>query len=131
MANSIQIEGRSVGPHERCLVIAEGCDNHLGKLEVAKDMARQAKLCGADAIKFQHHLTDEEMLKDGIPLSSNFEMPLYDFLQHNALKLEDHYKLLRFCKEIGILYLCTPFSRKAAEQLHEMGIGAFKIGSGE
>ena len=38
---------------------------------------------------------------------------------------------MSFCKEIGIQYLCTPFSLKAAYELNEIGIDAFKIGSGE
>jgi N-acetylneuraminate synthase len=58
-------------------------------------------------------------------------MPLYDFLKKYALTLEQHYELFDYCKKIGITYLCTPFSRKAAEELNEMGLEAFKIGSGE
>jgi len=100
-------------------------------MTVAKEMALQAKLCGADAVKFQHHLPDEEMLREGVPMSSNFNMPLYDFLKKYALTLEQHYELFDYCKKIGITYLCTPFSRKAAEELNEMGLEAFKIGSGE
>jgi sialic acid synthase SpsE len=94
-------------------------------------MVRQAKACGADAIKFQHHLPDEEMLRAGVPTSANFEMPLYEFLERYALKLDQHYELYRYCKEFGIIYLCTPFSRKAACEMNEMGLEAFKIGSGE
>ena len=94
-------------------------------------MVRQAKACGADAIKFQHHLPDEEMLRDGVPMSANFNIPLYEFLQRYALKLEQHYELLEYCRGLGILYLCTPFSRKAAEEINVMGVEAFKIGSGE
>jgi len=56
---------------------------------------------------------------------------LYDFLKKYALTLEQHYELFDYCKKIGITYLCTPFSRKAAEELNEMGLEAFKIGSGE
>jgi sialic acid synthase SpsE len=131
MPNDIYIEGRAVGPSGRCFVIAEACDNHLGNMETAKEMVRQAKACGADAIKFQHHLPDEEMLREGVPMSANFNMPLYEFLERYALKLDQHYELFRYCKEAGITYLCTPFSRKAAEEIHEMGVSAFKIGSGE
>lgn len=120
-----------MGPDHPCFIIAEGCDNHLGNLETAKEMVRQAKACGADAIKFQHHLPDEEMLREGVPMSANFNMPLYEFLERYALKLEQHYELMRYCHELGIVYLCTPFSRKAAEEIHEMGVCAFKIGSGE
>lgn len=129
--NHIKISNRWIGVGEPCFIIAEACDNHLGDMEKAKEMALQAKLCGADAVKFQHHLPDEEMLREGVPMSANFNMPLYEFLQKYALKLEQHYELYKYCKEIGIIYLCTPFSRKAAEELKEMGLEAFKIGSGE
>ena len=125
------ISSRWIGEDEPCYIIAEACDNHLGNMAVAKEMALQAKLCGADAVKFQHHLPDEEMLREGVPMSANFNMPLYDFLKKYALTLEQHYELFDYCKKIGITYLCTPFSRKAAEELNEMGLEAFKIGSGE
>lgn len=131
MAKTIEIQGRRIGADAPCFVIAEGCDNHLGDLEVAKEMVRQAKACGADAIKFQHHLPDEEMLREGVPMSANFDMPLYDFLKLYALTLEQHAELKRFCEELGIIYLCTPFSRKAAEELEGLGVAAYKIGSGE
>jgi len=127
----IKIVDRPIGEGERCFIIAEACDNHLGNLKTAKEMARQAKLCGADAVKFQHHLPDEEMLREGVPMSANFHMPLYEFLQKYALTLEQHYQLYDYCKQIGIIYMCTPFSRKAAEELNEMGLEVFKIGSGE
>lgn len=131
MIPSVTVSGRVIGPNAPCFVIAEGCDNHLGNMETAREMIRQAKACGADAIKFQHHLPEEEMLREGVPMSANFNMPLFDFLQRYALKLEHHYELKKYCEDLGIVYLCTPFSRKAAEEIHEMGVSAFKIGSGE
>lgn len=130
MAN-ICINGKIIGPDKSPYIIAEGCDNHMGDLDTAKEMARLAKLAGADCIKFQHHLPDEEMLPD-VPMSDNFDIPLYEFLKRHALKLEDHIELKKYCDEIGITYLCTPFSYKAACELEEAGIAyAFKIGSGE
>lgn len=125
----ISINGRLVGPKHPVFIIAEGCDNHLGNLQVARDMAREAKLAGADAIKFQHHLPDEEMLPDA-PMSDNFKEPLYDFLKKYALTLEQHIELKRYCDEIGILYMCTPFSWKAAQEINPL-VPTFKIGSGE
>ena len=62
-------------------IIAEACDNHLGNLDTAKKMARESKKAGADAVKYQHHLPDEEMLRD-IPMSDNFDEPLYEFLKN-------------------------------------------------
>lgn len=115
---------------EKTFIIAEACDNHMGSINTAKEMCRQAKLAGCDCIKFQHHLPDEEMLPD-VPMSSNFDVPLYDFLKLHALTLEQHIEIKKYCEEIGIMYLCTPFSYQAACELNDIGVNAFKIGSGE
>jgi N,N'-diacetyllegionaminate synthase len=112
-------------------VIAEAADAHYGNLDRARSMIVAAKSAGANAIKFQHHIPDAEMLRD-TPLSSNMAEPLYDFLVRNALKIEQHVELNKFCEEIGIQYLCTPFSLKAAQELEEsISPIAYKIGSGE
>ena len=124
------INGRKIGGDGKVFIIAEGCDNHMGDLDTAKEMARLAKLAKCDCIKFQHHLPDEEMLKE-VPMSSNFNIPLYEFLKLHALKLEQHAQLKKYCEAIGIQYLCTPFSLKAAYELNEIAVDAFKIGSGE
>lgn len=126
----IKIGRKYIGDGCPTFIIAEGCDNHMGSLEVAKEMVKQAFIAGCDAIKFQHHLPDEEMLPD-VPMSDNFDIPLYDFLVKNAFKLKQHEELKNYCDQLGIIYLCTPFSWKAAQELNDLGIEAFKIGSGE
>jgi N-acetylneuraminate synthase len=126
----IKIGKKFIGDACPTFIIAEGCDNHMGSLEVAKEMAKQAFIAGCDAIKFQHHLPYEEMLPN-VPMSDNFDIPLYDFLVKNALKIEQHEELKNYCEQLGIMYLCTPFSWKAAQEINELGVEAFKIGSGE
>ncbi|TDR76727.1 N-acetylneuraminate synthase family protein [Paludibacterium purpuratum] len=125
----IKIQNSLIGYHNPVFIIAEGCDNHLGNIATAKEMIREAKRAGADAIKFQHHLPDEEMLPD-TPMSDNFQEPLYEFLKKYALTLEQHRELKSYCDEVGILYMCTPFSLKAAQEINSL-VPAFKIGSGE
>ena len=110
-------------------VIAEACDNHMGSMEMARSLARAAKVAGADAVKFQHHLPDEEMLRSA-RMSDNFEEHLYDFLIENALSLAQHQDLKSYCDDIGITYLCTPFSYKAAVEVRDL-VPFFKVGSGE
>jgi len=112
-------------------LIAEGADAHYGDLNRAKLMIREAKRAGVSAIKFQHHIPDAEMLPE-IPMSGNMKEPLYEFLKRNALKIDQHVELAEFCSEIGIDYLCTPFSLEAAVELEEhINPFAYKIGSGE
>lgn len=130
MSPTIEIGKRTIGPGYPTYIIAEACDNHLGDMRTAREMVRVAKAAGADAVKFQHHLPAEEMLRD-VPMSGNFDIPLFEFLQRYALTLDQHSELMAYCAELGIQYLCTPFSRKAAEELNGLGVDAFKIGSGE
>ena len=126
----IEISGRVIDERSPAFIIAEAADSHLGSMENAKEMILQAKRAGADCIKFQHHLPDEEMLPE-IPMSDNFEEPLYEFLKKNALTLKQHKELKDYCEKTGIIYLCTPFSYKAALELDSIEVDAFKIGSGE
>jgi N-acetylneuraminate synthase len=127
--NSFNIDNKKFS-QDNVLIIAEACDNHFGSIEKAKKMIELAKKAGANIIKFQHHLPDEEMLPD-VPKSKNFKVSLYEFLKKNALKLNDHKILKEYCKKIGITYLCTPFSYKAAKDLMTLNVCGFKIGSGE
>lgn len=128
---NIVVKNKLISKDSPAFIIAEACDNHLGNIVVAKEMISKSKLAGADAIKFQHHLPDEEMLPD-IPMSDNFKEPLYDFLKKYALTLNQHKELMEFCDKTEIIYLCTPFSYKAAQELYEIGYrNPFKIGSGE
>ena len=112
-------------------IIAEACDNHFGKIDNAIKMVDRSYEAGANCIKFQHHLISDEMLLDNFPKSSNFDESLGDFLKNSALSLDDHIKIKDYCEKIGITYLCTPFSFKAALELNQIGLKFFKIGSGE
>ena len=44
--SKITINNREIGNEFPPYVIAEACDNHMGDLDVAKEMALQAKLAG-------------------------------------------------------------------------------------
>lgn len=116
---------------QKPLIIAEVADAHYGDVDRAFAMVRAAKDAGADVIKFQHHIPDEEMLRD-VPMSQNMTEPLYDFLVRNALDVSQHVLLKSYCDDVGIRYLCTPFSLAAARELEDfVKPGWYKIGSGE
>lgn len=113
---------------KKVIFIAEAAVEHLGSLNVAKQMALAAKDSGADIIKYQMHIPDEEMLKNKIKFWGG---SLDDILEKYNLSIEDHIELIKFCKKIGIQYLCTPFSPMAAKVLNKIGVAGFKTGSGE
>jgi N-acetylneuraminate synthase len=130
MTDAIKIGTRWVGDNHPPYVIAEAAVSHQGEIETAKRMVYIAHAMGCDAIKFQMHVLDNEMLRD-TPISDNFKESLYDTLVNTNLTLDEHKVLKALCESLGIDYLCTPFSAEAADILDEMGILAFKTGSGE
>lgn len=127
---TIQIGPYRVGPNCPPLVIAEAAVNHQGDFETAKRMVYIAHAMGAHIIKFQVHVLDNEMLREA-PQSANFKEPLYDTLDKTNLSIDQHRQIKRLCESLGILYLCTPFSRVGADILEDLGVAAYKTGSGE
>ena len=130
MKNKLVIGGRIIDDVHLPYVIAEAAISHQGEIRIAKRMVYVAHAMGCDAIKFQMHILHNEMLRD-VETSSNFDEPLYETLDKTNLSIEEHKELQALCNVLGIDYLCTPFSAKAADILDEMGVVAFKIGSGE
>ena len=131
MPDSIMIGDRLVGDDYPPYVIAEAAVSHQGDINTAHRMVYIAHAMGCDAIKFQMHVLENEMLRD-VPTSDNFDQPLYETLRDTELSLDEHKELKALCESLGIDYLCTPFSATAADILErELDVKAFKIGSGE
>lgn len=126
----ISINKTKISEKHTPYIIVEACVNHQGDFSIAKKMIFYAKKLGAQCIKFQHHIVDEEMLRD-VPMSSNFKEPLDQVIEKTNFTLNQHIKLKKYCEDLNINYLCTPFSIKAAEELNMIGVKAFKTGSGE
>jgi len=118
----------TIGRGYPCVIIMEVADSHGGSVEIAKKMIDQAKLNGADIVKFQFHLPDLEMVPGSIQM---WDGSLYDILKKNLLSPEDHRILKEYCDSQNIMYLCTPFSMQASDELEKIGVEVFKIGSGE
>jgi sialic acid synthase SpsE len=130
MKDSIKIGDRYIGNGHPPFVIAEACVNHQGDFEIAKRMVYFAHAMGTDAIKFQMHILEDEMLPE-VPMSDNFEDTLWDVIEKTNFSTDQHRRLMAMCDDLGIQYLCTPFSRAAIDVLDSLGIEAFKTGSGE
>ena len=130
--NEIIIEDRKIGEAYAPLVIAEIGINHEGSLDVAFKMVDAAHSAGAEMVKHQTHVVDDEMshlAKEVIP--GNADVSIYEIMKRCALNEEDERKLKAYIESKGMLFISTPFSRAAAERLERMGVSAYKIGSGE
>lgn len=132
MQPEFEIAGRKIGLNHPPLVIAEIGINHSGSLEIAKKMVDSAKRAGAEVIKHQTHIVEDEMsseAKNVIP--GNADISIYEIMESCALGEEDEFALKEYVEELGMIFISTPFSRAAANRLQKFDVPAFKIGSGE
>jgi N-acetylneuraminate synthase len=132
MEAEFSIQGRKVGIKYPPLVIAEIGINHEGDLDLAIKMADEAINAGAEIIKHQTHIIEDEMsdeAKQIIP--GNASVSIYEIMKRCALNENDEKKLMNHIVSRGAIFISTPFSREATNRLMKFNVPAYKIGSGE
>lgn len=114
-------------------LIAEIGINHGGSLTTAKKMAKLAVENGANIIKHQTHIIDDEMSKEADNFKISYiNQSIYEIMKECALSQQNEEKLKNYVeKDLKSIFISTPFSRKAANFLNDLGVPFFKIGSGE
>jgi N-acetylneuraminate synthase len=130
--NSFKIGNILIG--EKCspIVIPEIGINHKGDINLAIHMADEAIKAGAQIIKHQTHIVDDEMSCEARKIKpENSDLSIYDLIKKSSLNEKDEKKLMNYIQGRKRIFISTPFSRKAAERLANFGVPAFKIGSGE
>jgi sialic acid synthase SpsE len=130
--NEITIAGRKISLDCDPLVIVEIGINHGGDIKEAFKLVDAAYIAGAEMVKHQTHVVDDEMsgaAKEVVP--GNTKNSIYEIMTECALNEDDEIKLKEYVESKGMIFISTPFSRAAANRLERMGVSAYKIGSGE
>ena len=109
--------------YEKPFVIAEAGCNHMGKMEIAKDLIETAaRFCKADAIKFQkrcpRELLTEEQYNAPHPNPANSYGATYG-AHREALEFdaEQHAQLKKWCEEAGIIYSTSVWDLTSAKEI--------------
>ena len=91
-------------------IIAEAGVNHNGSLEMAKEMARAAKECGADIVKYQTAVP--ELVVSKFAEKAEYQKQTTDAAESQLemirklhFSFEEHKELKEYCDSIGIQYL--------------------------
>lgn len=119
-----------VGDEFTPLCIAEIGINHEGDFSKAEMMVRDAAAAGAQCVKLQTHVIEDEMIPNDV-IPGNATESIWDIMSRCVLSKDEEARLKDLAEELGVLFLSTPFSRAAADQLEKLGVDGYKIGSGE
>lgn len=129
----IQIGNRFVGSKHPTYIVAEAGVHHYNSVELARQYILQARIAGADAIKFQTYTAKRLAAKwaptywDDPSGKTQFDI----FAERSLLTQEDYRVLFAYAQEVGIDFLSTPFDPDSAALLAELGVSAFKIASAD
>ena len=102
-------------------VIAEIGDQHDGHFPTAIQLIKDAKVAGADAVKFQIGL-------DTLCAEDHPKFEAYKYLELSRLEFRE---LASFCVEKKIEFMATPFSLDAVDFLEEIGVKRYKVASSD
>lgn len=132
MKMEFKIGNRKIGPEYDPFIIPEIGINHEGSIELAKRMIDAAAAAGAECVKFQVHVIEDEMVPEAKKvIPGNAKESIWDIMKRCRLTRSEHIELKKYCKRLGLIHFCTPFSKAAADILMEIGVDVIKIGSGE
>lgn len=117
-------------------IIAEAGVNHNGDLEMAKQMARVAKDCGADIVKYQTAVP--ELVASRFAEKAAYQKETtgagesqLEMIRKLHFSFEGHRELKEYCDSIGIQYLSAAFDIPSVRFLGTLGLPLLKIPSGE
>ena len=109
-------------------IIAEAGVNHNGSLEMAKEMARAAKECGADIVKYQTAVP--ELVVSKFAEKAEYQKQTTDAAESQLemirklhFSFEAHKELKEYCDSIGIQYLSAPFDIPSVPAAHQDAVG--------
>ena len=134
MNKTLSIGNRKIGYKNPVFIIAEAGVNHNGDMELALQLINNAKLCGADCIKFQTFKA-EQVASDDAPKASyqlettDPEESQIDMLKKLELPIDCYKKLVEKCNEQDIIFLSTPYNEEDIDFLDDLGVLAFKLAS--
>ena len=123
-----------IGESFPSFIIAEIGNNHNGDIKMAKRLVNEAKLSGANCVKFQ--MRDMASLYRNTGQSDDIREDLgsqyvLDTLARFQLDNDEMYDVFDYAKSIGIMPLCTPWDIASLERLENYGIEGYKIASAD
>lgn len=134
MKASIQLGNINVNFDSEPYVIAEIGVNHEGSLDKAKELIKLAKDGGANCAKFQSYKASKLAAKESPsywdttkePTTSQFEL----FSKLDSFGEKEFLILKKYCDDIGIEFLSTPFDDYSLDYLDKF-INFYKIASAD
>jgi N-acetylneuraminate synthase len=114
-------------------MIAEIAQAHDGSLGILHSYIDSLSKIGVNAVKFQMHIAEAESSAYE-PFRVNFsyeDTSRFDYWNRTGFTFKQWQNIKSHCEEVGLEFICSPFSNMAVDWLEELKVNYYKIGSGE
>ncbi len=127
------IENKQIGGNNPSFIIAEVGQAHDGSLGMAHAYIDAVSEAGADAVKFQTHIASaESTLDENFRVNFSYQdKSRYEYWKRMEFTKEQWRGLFEHARSKGLIFLSSPFSTEALNLLVDLGVKAWKVGSGE
>jgi len=117
----------------KTFLIAEIGQAHDGSLGLLHSYIDALSNTGINAIKFQMHIAEaESSIHEPFRINFSYEdQTRYDYWKRMEFSLDQWKEIKKHCEEVGLEFICSPFSNLSVDWLEDLGISKYKIGSGE
>lgn len=114
-------------------LIAEIAQAHEGSLGILHSYIDAVAQTGVQAIKFQLHIAEaESSIHEPFRVKfSKEDATRYDYWKRMEFTQEQWIGIKQHCDEVGLDFICSPFSNLAVDWLEATGVHTYKVGSGE
>ncbi len=116
-------------------IIAEAGVNHNGSFALACKLVDAAKEAGADCIKFQtfkaKNLVSRTAKKAEYQKKTTGDSSQQGMLKKLELSFNEFLQLKKYCEQVGICFLSTPFDFDSIDFLNSINMPFWKLPSGE
>ena len=132
---TLQLGNLKVGEGQRTFIIAEIGINHQGNVNIARELVKTAKECGANAVKLQKRSISRILTKEGLEMPydnrNSFGKTYGEHKKALELSNSDYQTLNTYCRDLDIIFSASGWDEESIDFLDELDVPFFKMTSAD
>ena len=132
---TLQLGNLQVGEGQSAFIIAEIGINHQGNVNIARELVKTAKECGANAVKLQKRSISRILTKEGLEMPydnrNSFGKTYGEHKKALELSNSDYQTLNTYCRDLDIIFSASGWDEESIDFLDELDVPFFKMTSAD
>lgn len=132
MAREVKIGNRWIGDGHPAYIVAEIGVNHNGSVDIAKDLIKQAKHAGVDAVKFQKRTPELCVPRDQWDIMRETPWGYISYIEYRRnmeFSQEQYAEIGRYCQELDIPWFASVWDEPSIDFLETFDPICYKVPS--